>query len=481
MLRRTAREAGVADRVLLTGERPCAPDGTPGPDLPSLTSAMDVLAAPSPEEAFGLAVVEGLASGLPVLFSSCPAIEDLPPQAAPAARRVTGGPAEFARALAEVRGAAGPGPGPRTAPEAARHYCVTRSAARLLDVYAAALSHPLSRHSRESVPHDRVHDPSPGRDRGTGRGGRAARPAPPRARRAASRPAPRPRPAAVVRARGRRPRRGPARRRLRPAHPARYTATSYVVAVPADASDPASALGFAQAYGRVATQLAVLADAQMWAHVPVTTLRESVRTATSPDAPMVSVSATSSSPEEAADMADAVARALTRHAAASADDTRVELRQFAAPPSPPSRPRRRPPSPGWWARAPAACWADWRCWSGRAGPAGTAVHRRHRCPAPPRPPTSADSCDDVPGDAPGAVPGPAPGAVPADLHRGTGHRRRPLGRAGARVGAAVPPVRGGDPFQSHAWLHAWWRSYGTPAGCGCCWSATAANWSPPRR
>ncbi|NEC75521.1 lipopolysaccharide biosynthesis protein, partial [Streptomyces rochei] len=108
--------------------------------------------------------------------------------------------------------------------------------------------------------------------------------------------------------------------------PARYTATSYVVAVPADASDPASALGFAQAYGRVATQLAVLADAQMWAHVPVTTLRESVRTATSPDAPMVSVSATSSSPEEAADMADAVARALTRHAAASADDTRVELR-----------------------------------------------------------------------------------------------------------------------------------------------------------
>ncbi|UXI78832.1 glycosyl transferase, partial [Streptomyces vinaceusdrappus] len=44
----------------------------------------------------------------------------------------------------QVRAAPGPGPGPRTAPEAARHYCVTRSAARLLDVYAAALSHPLS-------------------------------------------------------------------------------------------------------------------------------------------------------------------------------------------------------------------------------------------------------------------------------------------------------------------------------------------------
>jgi capsular polysaccharide biosynthesis protein len=67
----------------------------------------------------------------------------------------------------------------------------------------------------------------------------------------------------------------------------------------------------------------------MWAHVPVATLERSVRTATSPDAPMVSVTATSADPEQAADMANAVTRALTRHAAASADDTHVELRQFA--------------------------------------------------------------------------------------------------------------------------------------------------------
>ncbi|MFB6555675.1 glycosyltransferase [Streptomyces sp. NPDC056405] len=144
VLRRTAHEAGVADRVLLAGERPYVTDGSPGPDLPSLASAMDVLASPSPEEAFGLAVVEGLASGLPVLYASCPAIEDLPPAAALTARRVTGGEEEFARALSEVRASAGPGPGPRTAPEAARHYCVTRSAAQLMDVYAATLTHPLS-------------------------------------------------------------------------------------------------------------------------------------------------------------------------------------------------------------------------------------------------------------------------------------------------------------------------------------------------
>ncbi|AJP02082.1 glycosyl transferase [Streptomyces cyaneogriseus subsp. noncyanogenus] len=137
VLRREARRAGVADRVLLTGERPGLPDGSPGPDLPSLACAMDVLASPSPEEAFGLAAVEGLASGLPVLYAACPALEDLPPHTAPAARRVPCGDEEFGRALAEVRAA---GPGPRTAPEAARHYCITRSAARLMDVYATALA-----------------------------------------------------------------------------------------------------------------------------------------------------------------------------------------------------------------------------------------------------------------------------------------------------------------------------------------------------
>ncbi|MFI9769311.1 glycosyltransferase [Streptomyces sp. NPDC052415] len=134
VLRRTAHEAGVADRVLFTGERPYVPDGSPGPDLPSLTAAMDVFASPSPEEAFGLAAVEALASGLPVLYASCPAIEDLPAEAAPAARRVRGGPEEFARALAATRAA---GPRPRTPAEAALHYGITRSATRLMDVYTA--------------------------------------------------------------------------------------------------------------------------------------------------------------------------------------------------------------------------------------------------------------------------------------------------------------------------------------------------------
>ncbi|MFJ9146762.1 glycosyltransferase [Streptomyces sp. NPDC102270] len=147
VLRRSAHAAGVADRVLFTGERPCVPDGSPGPDLPSLTSAMDLLASPCPEEAFGLAVVEGLAAGLPVRYAACPAVEDLPPHSAPAARRVTGGPDAFARALAAARAE---GPLPRTVPDAAHHYSIARSAARLMDVYAAAHSSPSSPHGVSS-------------------------------------------------------------------------------------------------------------------------------------------------------------------------------------------------------------------------------------------------------------------------------------------------------------------------------------------
>lgn len=111
--------------------------------------------------------------------------------------------------------------------------------------------------------------------------------------------------------------------------PPTYTATSYVVAVPTEKSDPASALGFAQAYGRVATQLAVLGDAQVQAGVPMSTLRKSVQTATSPDAPMVAVSATSTRRDRSAAMANAVALSLTRHANDTKGSTHVELLQFS--------------------------------------------------------------------------------------------------------------------------------------------------------
>ena len=37
---------------------------------------MDVLVSPSRDETFGMAVIEGLGSGLPVVYAQCPALTD---------------------------------------------------------------------------------------------------------------------------------------------------------------------------------------------------------------------------------------------------------------------------------------------------------------------------------------------------------------------------------------------------------------------
>ena len=91
-----------------------------------------------------------------------------------------------------------------------------------------------------------------------------------------------------------------------------YAATSYVIIVPANRTDPGTALGYAQAYGRVAIDVAVRADAATDAGVTPDLLRSNVQAATSPDAPMISLTAQAASPEGATEMADSVAQALVR-------------------------------------------------------------------------------------------------------------------------------------------------------------------------
>ncbi|MFH9722578.1 lipopolysaccharide biosynthesis protein [Streptomyces sp. NPDC017254] len=108
-----------------------------------------------------------------------------------------------------------------------------------------------------------------------------------------------------------------------------YAATSYVIVVPAEKSDPAAALGFAQAYGRVATDIAVTGDAQVWAGVTADTLRRNVQAATSPDAPMISITAKADQPAKAVSMADGVARALILNSTHVAGSTGVKVVQFS--------------------------------------------------------------------------------------------------------------------------------------------------------
>ncbi|WP_411574248.1 hypothetical protein [Streptomyces fradiae] len=118
--------------------------------------------------------------------------------------------------------------------------------------------------------------------------------------------------------------------------PARYAATSYVVVVPEEGSDPAGAMGLAQAYGRVATDVALAGDAAVWARVSPAVLKAGVAAATSPDAPMISITARSGKPSTAAAMADGVARALVEKGTHAEKSTHVKVVQFSRATTPTS-------------------------------------------------------------------------------------------------------------------------------------------------
>ena len=131
-LERLATTLGLADRVRFVGE---------AADLRPLLCAMDVVAAPSAEETFGLAVLEALACGLPVVYGSCPALEALPAAAAP--RAVRGAVdehdlrVELAAALSSAT--ALDLPGPRDPPPAVEHYRIDRLATQVADLYQRIL------------------------------------------------------------------------------------------------------------------------------------------------------------------------------------------------------------------------------------------------------------------------------------------------------------------------------------------------------
>ncbi|MGW7575471.1 glycosyltransferase [Streptomyces sp. NPDC054765] len=153
MLRRMAEQFGSGDRIHLLGERDGAVDtmtggrmadgravdgrAADGPDIPGLLSAIDVFVSPSPDEAFGLAVLEALGSGLHVLYGSCPAVDELPADQAPGARHFSLGVHELATALRELRRL---GPGRLPVPPVVRRYDISRSAEELMGVYEQAVA-----------------------------------------------------------------------------------------------------------------------------------------------------------------------------------------------------------------------------------------------------------------------------------------------------------------------------------------------------
>ncbi|MFD3518242.1 lipopolysaccharide biosynthesis protein [Streptomyces sp. NPDC058657] len=108
-----------------------------------------------------------------------------------------------------------------------------------------------------------------------------------------------------------------------------YRSTGYVIASPLKDTPPDSALGYAQAYGRITASDSTLAYASVTAGVPAASLRTQVQTETSPDSPMIAITGTSAVPVEAADISNAVADALLTRSNGMSKETGVKLVTFA--------------------------------------------------------------------------------------------------------------------------------------------------------
>jgi glycosyltransferase involved in cell wall biosynthesis len=120
-LEEVAHACGVTDQVIFTGERH---------DVAAMLSAFDVFVASSAQEAFGLSVLEALANGAPVLYTTCPALRGLDVDQA---RQVPATVSGLREALAtEVEA------GPRerqSAPAVEREYSIKAVTARIDDFY----------------------------------------------------------------------------------------------------------------------------------------------------------------------------------------------------------------------------------------------------------------------------------------------------------------------------------------------------------
>lgn len=88
-LQHMAREAGVADRVIFTGERE---------DIPRLLSTMDLFVSLSRDETFGLSILEAIAAGIRVAAVECPALDGLEVSGV---RRISGDVTELRKVLLE--------------------------------------------------------------------------------------------------------------------------------------------------------------------------------------------------------------------------------------------------------------------------------------------------------------------------------------------------------------------------------------------
>ena len=120
-LKATAARLGVGGRVIFAGFQA---------DTSAMLSALDLYVAASAQETFGLAVLEAMASGLPVLYTTCPALDGI---TTAQARKV---PGETGALRAALREAVQTGAGPRVPDgNVFARYGIASTAQRVDDLY----------------------------------------------------------------------------------------------------------------------------------------------------------------------------------------------------------------------------------------------------------------------------------------------------------------------------------------------------------
>jgi len=121
-----AARLGVSDHVIFGGFQP---------DTAAMMSAFDLYVASSVQETFGLAVLEAMASGLPVVYTVCPALDGIQTNQA---RQVAGTPEAM---RAELRKAIEAGPQPREPDSLVfDRYGMTSVAGQVDDLYERILA-----------------------------------------------------------------------------------------------------------------------------------------------------------------------------------------------------------------------------------------------------------------------------------------------------------------------------------------------------
>ena len=120
-LKAEAKKAGLADRVIFAGFQA---------DTAAMLSTLDLYVAASEQETFGLAILEAMACGLPVLYTTCPALDGINTAQA----RQVPGTVDGLRAA--LRDAVKAGAGPRLPDSAVfARYGIAATAQRVDDLY----------------------------------------------------------------------------------------------------------------------------------------------------------------------------------------------------------------------------------------------------------------------------------------------------------------------------------------------------------